>query len=220
MKWARKVGTHRSARFLRTLHRIQHGADVGCRGIYTSPTQCDNAKDAYKHGEQVTDAIADWIHKKFVYGPVTEEEVPAQAKINCVLTREKPDGTVRIILNLSSPEGLSVNEGINIDDFPATMSSTEAWLKVLNKAGRGCWFSKTDWADAYKHIAVRAQDQNLQWFQWGGRFFKELMLIFGSTSSAGIFDECAKTVLDIVRTAADFPADMICQHLDDICAAS
>jgi hypothetical protein len=97
-----------------------------------------------------------------VYGPVAEEDVPAQAKINCVLTREKPDGTVRIILNLSSPGGLSVNEGIDIDDFPASMSSTEAWLRVLNKAGRGCWFSKTDWADAYKHVAVRPEDQNLQ----------------------------------------------------------
>jgi hypothetical protein len=46
------------------------------------------------------------------------------------------------------------------------------------------------------------------------------MLIFGSASSAGIFDDCAKAVLDIVRISAAFPADMICQHLDDICAAS
>jgi hypothetical protein len=113
-----------------------------------------------------------------------------------------------------------VNEGIDIDDFPATMSSTSAWLEVLNKAGRGCWISKTDWADAYKHIAVRREDQDLQWFEWCGRYFKELMLIFGSASSAGIFDEAAKTVLDIVCRIAKFPASMVCQHLDDICAAS
>ena len=64
------------------------------------------------------------------------------------------------------------------------------------------------------------EDTNLQWFEWAGRFFKELCLIFGSASSAGIFDYTAKVVLDLVCRLAGFPADMICQHLDDICAAA
>jgi hypothetical protein len=217
---ADKVGVTDIARLNRVADRLKFGADIGCRGKYRAPTQCDNAKDAYRFGRQVTDAVASWIHKKFVYGPVSEDDLPADAKVNCLLIREKPDGTVRIILNLSSPDGLSVNEGIDIDEFPATMSSTEAWLTVLHRAGRSCWISKTDWADAYKHVAVRREDQKLQWFQWCGMFFKELMLIFGSASSAGIFDDAAKTVLDIVCRLARFPISMTCQHLDDICAAS
>ena len=100
------------------------------------------------------------------------------------------------------------------------MSSTEAWLRVLNKAGKGCWMAKTDWTSAYKQIPVRQGDTNLQWFEWAGRFFKELCLIFGSASSAGIFDDAAKVVLDLVCRLAGFPADMVCQHLDDICAAA
>jgi hypothetical protein len=219
-KLAAELGVTDHARLDRVIDRLRSGADIGCTGIFRSPSQSDNSKDSYRNGRQVTDAIAAWIHKKFVYGPVAEDDLPATAKVNCILTREKPDGTVRIILNLSSPEGLSVNEGINIDDFPATMSSTEAWLRVLNKAGKGCWISKTDWADAYKHVAVKKSDQDLQWFEWGGRYFKELMLIFGSASSAGIFDDAAKIVLDLVCRLARFPVSMTCQHLDDICAAS
>ena len=80
--------------------------------------------------------------------------------------------------------------------------------------------AKTDWASAYKQIPVRQGDTNLQWFEWAGRFFKELCLIFGSASSAGIFDDAAKVVLDLVCRLAGFTADMICQHLDDICAAA
>jgi len=79
---------------------------------------------------------------------------------------------------------------------------------------------KIDFADAYKNIAVREEDTDLQWFSWGGKYFKELCLIFGSASSAGIFDDAAKAVLDIVCRRANFPTDMICQHLDDICAAA
>jgi hypothetical protein len=217
---ASRFGITDTARLDRVLQRIDSGANIGCVGKFRPSTHCKNAPDALQNGPQVTDVIATWIQKGLAFGPVEEEDVPADAKINGILTRQKPDGTVRIILNLSSPEGLSVNEGIDSDDFPASMSSTEAWIAVLNRAGRDCWFSKTDWADAYKHVTVRREDTVLQWFQWSGKYFKELCLIFGSASSAGIFDDVAKTVLDLVCQISGFPASMICQHLDDICGAA
>ena len=74
--------------------------------------------------------------------------------------KPKPNGAVRVILNLSSPKGVSVNEGINIEDYPAKMSSTAEWLKVLNRCGRFCNICKIDYYDAYKHIGVRGQDTN------------------------------------------------------------
>jgi hypothetical protein len=113
-----------------------------------------------------------------------------------------------------------VNDGIDKEEFPAKMSSTEAWLEVLNRLGRGCLFMKMDFADAYKHIPVRLEDTNLQWFEWGGKFFKELCLIFGASSSAGIFDAAAKVFVQLGCKRANFPASQVCQHLDDICAAA
>jgi hypothetical protein len=56
--------------------------------------------------------------------------------------------------------------------------------------------------------------------QVGGKFFKELCLIFGAASSAGIFDATAKVILRVVCSLAAFPRDQVCQHLDDICAAA
>jgi len=199
---------------------IKYGVRIGCTGKYRAASVSKNTKGSYQNGPQVTDAVAGWVAEGFAYGPVEEEDVPTTAKINSILTRPKPNGSVRIILNLSAPEGFSVNEGIDIDQFPATMSSTEAWLRVLNKAGKGCWIAKTDWANAYKHLVVHEEDTDLQWFQWGGKFFKELCLIFGGSSSAGIFDATAKVVLELVCRKAEFPREMVCQHLDDICAAA
>jgi hypothetical protein len=67
---------------------------------------------------------------------------------------------------------------------------------------------------------VCEQDTDLQWFEWGGKYFKELALIFGGSSSAGIFDDGAKLVLDFVCRHASFPRSYVCQHLDDVCAAA
>jgi hypothetical protein len=66
---------------------------------------------------------------------------------------------------------------------------------------------------------VTLADTDLQWFEWGGRYFKELCLIFGASSSAGIFDATAKVYVDLVCKITGFPKNQICQHLDDICAA-
>jgi hypothetical protein len=99
------------------------------------------------------------------------------------------------------------------------MSSTKKWLEVLDKAGRGAEMVKIDWASAYKHVAVRRQDIELQFFHWLGKDFVELCLVFGGRSSAGIYDRLAKLVLKVVILFCNFPAEMVCQYLDDVCAA-
>jgi hypothetical protein len=198
---------------------LRQGADIGCSGRFRNASVSSNAPSAYQYPHEVTEAIADWIRKGFAKGPFPINERPKNVKINGIMCRPKPNGSARVILNLSAPLGASVNEGIDVGEFPASMTSTSRWLRVLNRAGRRCLMVKLDWADAYKHVHVRKEDLALQWFSWLGRDFVELCLIFGSISSVGIYDRMAKTVLDIVVRMARFPPDMVCQCLDDVCAA-
>ena len=190
---------------------VVKGADIGCKGEFRNPSRVKNAASSLKDGNKVTDCIADWVVKKFAYGPVPINRIPEQAKVSCLMTRPKPNGSARVILNLSSPKGASVNEGIDTDEYPAKMSSTTEWLKVLNRVGQFCKICKVDYADAYKHIKVRLEDTDLQWFTWLDKAFKELALVFGSASSAGIFDAVAKIVLFIVIVKSDL-ISIICHE--------
>lgn len=199
---------------------LSSGAVIGCSGPSRLPSFSTNAPSAFEFGPHVTDALADWIHKGFAYGPIPLAAVPHSAKINGIMTKQKPNGSARVILNLSAPLGNAVNEGIDTTLFPTVMSSTTKWLRALHLAGRGAKMCKIDWADAYKHIAVCIADTNLQWFTWLGMAFKELCLIFGCASSAGIFDRLAKIVVHIVAVKSCFPMRQICQHLDDCCATA
>ena len=215
-----KYGYQDLATLSKVCEDLEFGADIGCVGEFRRPSRATNAPSAYENGKQVTDAVCDWLAKGFAYGPVPMSQVPKTAKFSGIMTRPKPNGSVRIILNLSAPVGQAVNEGIDNSQFPTSMSSTTKWLRVLHRAGRNAKICKVDWSDAYKHVAVRAKDTDLQWFQWGGYAFKELCLIFGGVSSAGIFDRLAKIVLFIVVQKSGFRHDMVCQHLDDCCAAA
>ena len=66
---------------------------------------------------------------------------------------------------------------------------------------------------------MKEVDTDLQYFIWLGKAFKELALIFGSASSAGIFDAVNKLVLFIVIKKSGIKNNMVIQHLDDVCAA-
>ena len=202
------------------VHRIKFGSKIGCEGKYREASWARNSKSAFEDGFQVTDEIASWIQQGFAYGPVNLEDMPRGAKVSSIMTRGKPNGAVRIILNLSAPIGFSVNDGIDSDKFPTTMSSTLEWLRVLNRVGRGAWMTKIDWSSAYKHFPVAEEDTDLQYFTWLGKAFKELCLIFGSASSPGLFDEGAKLVVVVVIILAAFNKDWMVQHLDDAAAAA
>jgi len=217
---AMAVGVSDPAQLEAVCGDLTRGANIGCTGVYRLPSRSSNAPSALEFPREVTDAVASWVQAGFAVGPFLEEEVPEDAKVNGIMTRPKPNGAVRIILNLSAPRGSCVNEGIDLAEFPATMSSTGKWLAVLAAAGRRAWMIKMDWADAYKHIHVREEDVHLQWFSWLGRYFAEVCLVFGAVSSVGIYDRAAKLVLDLVLRMSGFPAAMVCQHLDDVCAAA
>jgi len=220
MSLALGVGCADWDRLHSVLHDLEFGCDIGCRGNARNASRSGNAPSAFKFGEQISDAVADWLDAGFAAGPFTAEQVPPDAKVSGIMCREKPNGSARIILNLSAPVGRSVNDGIDNKDFPTSMASTAKWVAILNKAGRGCKFFKADWSVAYKHLHVRLFDTCLQWFCWLERFFVELNLVFGGRSSAGLFDRLAKVILDLALRLANFNPAMVCQYLDDICAAA
>lgn len=199
---------------------IRLGADIGCTGKFREASFSSNAPSAFEFAPHVTDSIASWVDKGFVFGPIDRKDLPADIKVNGIMCRQKPNGTARVILNLSAPKGSAVNEGIDKKQFPAVMSSTKKWVAILNRAGRAAWIAKCDWAEAYKHLAVRPEDVKLQYFSWLGKFFAEVCLVFGAVSSAGLYDRAAKVVLFLVILLSGFAAAMVCQYLDDTCAAA
>lgn len=200
---------------------LRMGADIGCREEYRVESTSSNAPSAYADGEKVSDAICEWLSQGYAIGPLERDEIPFEwVKLNGLMTRPKANGKVRIILNLSKGDPCCVNDGITKDDFPTVMGSIKRFIRMLTSCGQAAEFCKNDWAAAYKHIRVRPEDVQLQFFKWLDKYFAELALVFGSVSSAGIYDRTAKIVLFIVIQLSGLPPHLVCQYLDDVVGAS
>ena len=203
------------------LRDVTEGASIGVAQGSDMPSDSTNASSAFESGAQISDAICKMIEEDFVMGPFKEEDLPFSAnRFSGIMAKMKPNNTARMILNLSRGFPHSVNSGIDKADFPTLMSSTESWIRVLFRCGRGAEMTKTDWAAAYKQLRVRPNEVWQQAFRWLGRVFYELCLVFGAVSSAGLFDRLAKLVLHIVLVRSKMPARCVIQHLDDVCSAS
>ena len=200
---------------------LKVGANIGCSEEFRGSSTATNAPSSFNQGEKVSDAICEWLHKGYAIGPLDRQEIPFEdIKLSGLMTKIKPNGSVRVILNLSKGDPCCVNDGIDKGEFPTLMGSIKRVLIMLNSCGRGAEFCKCDWSAAYKQVRVRPEDVRLQFFKWLDKYFAELSLVFGAVSSAGIYDRLAKIVLFIAIQLSGLPAHLVCQYLDDVVGVS
>ena len=235
-KLAEKSGMRDRFMMERVCSRLEKGAEVGVEGRGRLPTRGKNSPTVYEHGHAVADALQEGIVEGYLTGPYSEEELVALVgkdfTVSPMSCREKPNGKQRIIVDASAPYDKdisvpgwlwspekpgSINSTIDIEKYPAKMSSVPKFVRTLYRVGRGARVCKIDQTSAYKHQHIVKEDWKLQIVEWGGKFFMEMRLMFGTKSSPGIYDELHKTYLhSIIEMTPDFSKDDVEQHLDDV----
>jgi hypothetical protein len=174
-----------------------------------------NAKSAIENGAQMTDALADWILKKFVAGPFGEPPFKKFRSNPLMAVVQKTK--VRPILNLSSPSGASFNDAVvpeSVDKLK--MCSAKMFADSLIKAGRNAVIAKPDIRDAYKLIPNPVPQWRLYGFTWLGKLFFDSTTVFGSAAAPASFDPLPETTVNITCTLSGTPRKWVNRQLDDV----
>ena len=83
----------------------------------------------------------------------------------------KPDASVRLILDLSSPRGQAINEGISQERYSVVYSSFDDAVDIVREIGASCFMGKIDIKHAFRLCPVRPEDYPLLGFSWQGQYF-------------------------------------------------
>ena len=194
------------------VRRFREGADIGYRG--TGPERFTaNNRSALQRKSAVSAAIAREVRDGFTRGPFRTPPLTG-FRVNALSARDKPNGEVRLILDLSQPTGSAVNDGIDPEQFRLTYTSVdEATRLIYAVGGQGALLFKADVKNAFKLIPVRPEQWRLLGFCWLGAFYFQVCLPFGGRSSPRIFDDFAVCLLKLLQSTAD---DVFVRHyLDD-----
>ena len=192
--------------------RLTLGADLGYTGPAIS-THRPNNQSARTQEAAVTAAIQLELDRGHTAGPYTSPPFDP-FRCNPLGARTKPDGTVRLILDLSQPEGHSVNDFIDRESFTLQYVSIDQAIAALYEVGpRGALMAKADLKHAFRLIPVRPDQWWLLGFCWKGLYYHDARLAFGLRSACSLFNDLAEVLCQAL--AFHSKNEQVYHYLDD-----
>ena len=85
----------------------------------------------------------------------------------------------RLILDLSSPAGHSVNDGIAGEDYSLQYMKVDDIMAGIMRLGLGSLMAKFDVQNAYCIVPVHTDNRQLLGMKWRGAFYVDMVLPFG-----------------------------------------
>jgi len=195
-----------------------HGFHIGYTGPCTVGREKNNLS-AHSNVSAVSSAIFKELSRGHTVGPFS---IPPFQSFHCspLGAVPKKDGTFRIILDLSSPLGTSINEGIPSQFFTVKYSSFDDAVSIVRDLGKGCFMAKIDIKHAFRLCPVHRSAWPLLGYKWLGKYYFDIRLPFGSRSSPFIFNTFADALTWIL--VHKFGLTCVIHYLDDffICAST
>ena len=103
-----------------------------------------------------------------ILGPFDHEYVPMVHINRMGAVPKSTPGKYRLIVDLSHPEGQSVNDGISDALCSFTYVSVDTAAQAALQTGRGTLMAKVDIRKAYRNIPVHPDDRWLLGMSWQG----------------------------------------------------
>ena len=146
---------------------------------------------ALEHPEVVENYLQEECRMGRVLGPFDPEELPGLhiSKFRVIPKSNQP-GKRRLILDLSSPNGVSVNDGIQRELCSQYVKIDEVVEAILG-LGTCTEPAKMDVKSAYRIVPVHPEDRPLLGMKWQGKVFVDATLPFGLRLAPKIFNALA-----------------------------
>jgi hypothetical protein len=149
-----------------------------------------------------------------IIGPVSPDVMPDGTQLSPfgVIPKSNRPGKWRLIVDLSSPDGRSVNDGIEESLCSLSYLHLDEVMDRIVESGRGTELAKMDIESAYRMVPVHPGDRPLLAVQWAGQIFYDTRLPFGLRSAPKIFTAIADALQWVFQRQG---VTWVAHYLDD-----
>ena len=177
-EWERQLKYHPDGEYkeylltgLRRGFRI--GFDYGSHRCRSAKT---NMKSALQNPAVVDRYLATEVGLGRILGPLEPSSLPLVV-INRFGKSHQP-GRWRLIVDLSHPNGWSVNDGIQPELCSLSYTSVDEALHLILPLGPGTQLAKFDIESAYRLVMVHPDDRHLLGMKWKDQLFVDTVIPF------------------------------------------
>ena len=202
--WASHLTAHPDPTFAQYLLRgLQAGFRIGPQGRGAPRQAKRNLRSAYEHPE----VIDGYLTREVQLGRVVR--LPRASALSLPNLRISPFGVIpkrnrpnkwRLIVDLSSPEGSSVNDELDRGLCSIKYASIDDAVAIIRRLGTGALLAKVDLREAYRVVPVHPEDRPRLGMQWKGDVYLDAALPFGLRSAPKIFSALADGLLWILQS--------------------
>ena len=197
--WESCLGAHPDQTFVSyLLEGLRHGFRIG----YNYNNQCIPCWSNMKSASENPTVVDDYLRGELLLGRIAiypssalHSGSPLQLSPFGVIPKRGQPGKWRLITDLSSPKGHSVNDGIDPSLTSLHYASIDDAVAIIQRLGPGSWLAKLDLKAAYRNVPVHPDDQHLLATCWNNCIYIDKSLPFGLRSAPKIFSAIADAVL-------------------------
>ena len=194
--WSSSLLTHPDRRFVNyVLDGFRHGFRIG---FEYSRAECRRARRNLPSGRKNADVVDRYLRQEQSLGrliPVQSDLSRLQVSPVGIIPKPHQPGKWRLILDLSSPRGGSMNDGIDRQLCSLSYTRIDDAARRIVQLGPGTLLAKLDLQSAYRIVPVHADDRPLLGVRWGNDVFLDAALPFGLRSAPKIFSAIADALL-------------------------
>ena len=195
---------------------IREGFRVGYDYSHTCKKSPKNMQSAREGWTAINEYMAQECAEGRILGPFDEQSLPQlQVSRLGVVPKDTP-GQWHLIVDLSSPAGHSVNDGISKSLCSLTYVSVDTAVKLVKQLGWGTLLAKVDIRSAYRMLPIHPDDRWLLGMRLEGSVFVDTALPFGLWSAPKIFTAVADALEWTVKCEG---VGSVIHYLDDFLLA-
>lgn len=184
---------------------IQFGSLVRYEGDRSDTPHVRNHPEARDRPDETLALILQEVSLGRMLGPFNPSHPPfTHVKISPLNIVAKGADKWRLIHDLSSPHGRSVNDGIC--KMPTRWQTIDDALQLIVKRGAGCHLVKMDVKAAYRNLTIHPSDWSLFGIMIEQLLFIDTCMPFGSCSSGNIWERYAQAIQWMLQNKYNIPA--------------
>ena len=121
---------------------------------------------------QVPQVIEEYLREEVLCNRIVEltQSEACQLGIHCspfgVIPKKTKPNKWRLIVDLSAPEGLSVNDGIARDLYSMSYLAMDEVIACIVRLGKESLIAKMDIKQAYRNVPIHPDDRRLLGMKW------------------------------------------------------
>jgi hypothetical protein len=155
---------------------------------------CRNLASVNSNKAVVRDKIEKEIRTGRVAGPFDSPPFPNFRSSPIGVVPKKTPGEFRMIQDLSSPHGNSVNDGIPAEAKTVHYASIQDAITKIKALKNPVFLAKTDIKSAFRIVPVHPADYPLLGFTFEDKYYYDQVLAMGCASSCAIFEAISSAI--------------------------